>query len=129
MRDYVLAGLAALWLADGIALLAAPRWTIDRVREALNQSPLILRWESFSIVAGLGLAVLGFDLRYRPLWAIVGLSMILKGILLSLGPKRPRETVMQWCLKREEVDYRFWGLTLCILAVLLLHALGWIAPV
>jgi hypothetical protein len=24
------------------------------------------------------------------------------------------------------VDYRFWGLGLCTLAVLLLHALGWI---
>jgi len=128
MRNYVLGGLAGLWLADGIALLAAPRWTIDRVRDALRESPLILHWESVSILAGLALTVLGIDLLYRPLWMIVGLSMTLKGIFLWLGPEHLRKTVMNWCLVREDVDYRIWGLILCVLAVLLLHAIGWIPP-
>lgn len=115
-------------MADGIALLAIPRWTIDRVREALHDSPNILRWEGVSILAGLALIMLSLDLLYQPLWAIVGLSMMLKGIFLWIGPEETRRTVMNWCLIREEVDYRFWGLTLCLLAVLLFHALGWIPP-
>jgi len=128
MRDYALGGLAGLWLADGIALLVAPSWTIDRVRDALRESPLILRWESVSVLAGLALTLLSIDLPYQPLWIIVGLSMALKGIFLWLGPEHLRQTVMNWCLVREDVDYRIWGLTLCLLAVILLHALGWFPP-
>ena len=52
--------------------------------------------------------------------------MIAKGLFLWLGPIALRERVITWCAAREDVDYRLWGLGLCTLAVLLLHALGWI---
>jgi len=45
---------------------------------------------------------------------------------LWLGPTELRARLLEWCLSREDVDYRFWGLGLCALALLLLHALGWI---
>jgi hypothetical protein len=55
-----------------------------------------------------------------------GTAMIVKGLFLALGPARIRKDVLEWCLQREDVDYRFWGLGLCTLAILLLHALGWL---
>ena len=126
MRGYVLATLAGVWLADGIALLLVPRWTIERVRAVIEQSPLVFRWEGLSIVAGFILAVFSLGLPYQPLWAVTGLAMILKGLFLWRGPSELRKKAVDWCLGREEIDYRFWGLALSALAVLLLHALGWI---
>jgi uncharacterized protein YjeT (DUF2065 family) len=103
---YLLAAIAGIWMADGLALLVAPQHVIARVREVLVLSPQ--------------------ELHYRLLWTIMGLTMLVKGLFLALGPDQWRHHVLQWCLRREEVDYRFWGLGLCTLAILLLHALGWV---
>ena len=52
--------------------------------------------------------------------------MVAKGAFLSIGPHSWRRLVIDWCVGREDIDYRFCGLSLCALAVLLLHALGWV---
>jgi hypothetical protein len=126
MKEYTLAFLAGIWAADGLSLLLAPRAVINRVREATALTPHIFRWQILAIAAGVALFILGFDIAYSVLWMITALGMIAKGLLLWLGPIALRERVLKWCLNREDVDYRFWGLGLCTLAVLLLHALGWI---
>jgi uncharacterized protein YjeT (DUF2065 family) len=123
---YVLAGIAGIWMADGLALLVAPRHVVARVREALALSPALLRWEG--LAAGLGLLLLwgAAGLHYQPLWMATGLAMVVKGLFLAAGPERLKAFVMDWCLQRDDVDYRFWGLALCTLALLLLQALGWL---
>jgi|ERR671919_872660 hypothetical protein len=123
---YVLAAIAGIWMADGVALLVAPRQVMARVREVVDVSPAVLRWEA--IVAPLGiLLVMGAQgLHYAPLWTVAGMAMLMKGLFLAVGPERWRRKVIAWCLRRDEVDYRFWGLGLCTLALLLLHALGWL---
>jgi len=123
---YVLAAIAGVWMADGLALLVAPRFVIARVRDVLTLTPAMLRWEGFAVLLGVVL-LLGTDgLHYQPLWLITGVAMVAKGLFLATGPERWRKGVLEWCLHREDVDYRFWGLGLCALAVLLLHALGWL---
>ena len=126
VMTYVLAAVAGIWMADGVALLVAPRPIITRVREALALAPSLLRWEAAA--AGLGVAlVLGTEeMLYRPLWMATGAAMILKGLFLVWGPEVWRGRFVEWCLQREDVDYRFWGLGLCTLALLMLRALGWI---
>ena len=52
--------------------------------------------------------------------------MMIKSLFLLTSPPSWRRLTLEWCLTREEVDYRFWGLGLCTLAILLLHALGWL---
>jgi hypothetical protein len=126
MKEYALACLAGVWLADGVALLTAPRVVMNRVREIVLNKPGLFRWQSLAVPAGLALLIVGSDLPYGLLWIMAGSGMIVKGLLLWLGPGTLREQVLEWCLTREDVDYRIWGLGLCILAVLLLHALGWI---
>lgn len=126
MKEYALACLAAVWLADGVALLTAPRVVMNRVREIVLNKPEIFRWQILAVAAGFALLILGFDLPYGLLWIITGLGMTVKGLFLWLGSGTLREQFIEWCLTRENVDYRFWGLGLCTLAVLLLHALGWI---
>jgi hypothetical protein len=126
MKEYALACLAGVWLADGVALLTAPRVVMNRVREIVLNKPGLFRWQSLAVAAGLALLIVGFDLPYGLLWIMAGSGMIVKGLLLWLGPGTLREQVLEWCLTREDVDYRIWGLGLCTLAVLLLHALGWI---
>lgn len=123
---YVLAAIAGIWMADGLALLVAPSQVIARMREVLALSPTMLRWEA--LASGLGvILLLGTEgIRYQPLWMIAGTVMVAKGLFLAVGPERWRHVLLQWCLHREEVDYRFWGLGLCALALLLLHALGWL---
>jgi len=125
MREYILAFLAGIWAADGISLLIAPRLIINRVREATAITPGIFRWQILAVAGGIALFILGFDLTYSPLWMITATGMIAKGIFLWLGPPEIRKRVLEWCWNREDIDYRFWGLGLCALAVLLLHALGW----
>ena len=122
---YVLAAIAGIWAADGLALLVAPRSVILRIKEVVAVAPTMLRWEGLAIGLGLLLLIGSQDLRYQPLWTLTGLAMVAKGTFLAVGPERWRKLVMDWCLAREDVDYRFWGLGLCTLAVLLLHALGW----
>jgi hypothetical protein len=127
MQDYILACLAGMWFADGITLLVAPRFVMDRIREGvMHHSSTVFRWGVLAVPAGLALLAMGTDLRYGSLWMITGLGMIAKGLLVWRGPAQLRKKVMDWCLSREDIDYRFWGLGLCMLAVLLLHALGWI---
>ena len=126
LKDYALAALAGIWLADGIALLMSPRYIIVQVRELLQQTPTILRWEFLAIIGGLFLFFAAQDLPYQWLWMVTAGGMISKGAFLSIGPPSWRGPVIDWCVSREDIDYRFWGLGLCALAVLLLHALGWI---
>ena len=124
--SYILSAIAGVWMADGLALLVAPQQLIDRVRETLALSPSLIRWEALGIALGI-LLLFGADgLRYQVLWSVTGVLMVFKGVFLAWGPARWREPIIAWCLRREPVDYRFWGLGLCALAVLMLHALGWI---
>ncbi|HYM37519.1 MAG TPA: hypothetical protein VES96_03860 [Nitrospiraceae bacterium] len=120
MVTYVLAAIAGVWMADGMALLVAPRHVMARVREAVALAPALLRWEGAAACLGVVLLLGTEGIRYQPLW------MVTKGLFLALGPEPWRHRLLDWCLQREDVDYRFWGLGLCALAVLLLHALGWI---
>ena len=57
----------------------------------------------------------------------LGLPVLrLKGVFLAMGPEAWRSRLVEWCLNRDDVDYRFVGIGLCTLAALLLHALGWL---
>ena len=124
---YVLAAIAGVWMADGVALLVAPRQIISRVREVLIVSPAVVRWEGVAVCLGLLLVVGSQGVPYQPLWLLTGLAMIVKGVFLTTGPDRWRRPLLEWCLHRDEIDYRFVGLWLCALALLLLHALGWLS--
>ena len=120
---YVLAAIAGIWMADGLSLLVAPKRVIARLREVLALAPKVLRWEALAAFLGLILVLGSQGMRYQALWVVTGTAMILKGLFLALGPEPWRDRIMDWCLHREEVDYRFWGLGLCTLAILLLDAL------
>ncbi len=90
----------------------------------LIQAPHLLRWELASLWLGLILLFFTAHLPYQPLWWVTGLAMVVKGWFIVWGPPAWRDPVLTWCLNRDAVDYRFVGLWLCTLAVLLLHALG-----
>jgi|SRR5215510_3420585 len=126
MGDYALAMIGGIWFADGLLLLAVPRFIITHLRETLTESPTLLKWEWLTVLGGGIILVAGQNLVYQPLWMITAGAMIVKGLFLSMGPSEWRTRVLDWCLNREDVDYRFWGLGLCMLAMLLFHALGWI---
>ncbi|MCA9481834.1 MAG: hypothetical protein KC545_15935, partial [Nitrospira sp.] len=87
--------------------------------------PGFLRWGGLAAFLGLLLLVGTWRLAYQPLWIIVGFSMIAKGVFLYAGSDLWRLRIVKWCLEREAVDYRIWGLGLCTLSVLLLDALNW----
>ena len=124
MTRYILAAIAGIWMADGLALLAVPLLVIKRVQESLLHSPQLLRWEAVGIGLGAILIVWSGSIPYQPLWWITGSAMIIKGCFLTGGPAAWRTPLLDWCFSREAIDYRFIGLWLCMLAVLLLHALG-----
>lgn len=126
MNHYVLAAIAGIWLADGISLLVAPRFVIERVRETLQGSPALWLWQLISTMAGIVLLLGTLEFPYQPLWTITAIVMMLKGMFLAWGSPAWRSLLVEWCLQREDVDYRFVGIGLCTLAVLLLHALGWL---
>lgn len=123
---YILAAIAGIWMADGLSLLVAPRHVVTRMREVLEVSPTMFRWEGLSVLLGLLLLAGGEGLRYQPLWVLCGVVMMLKGMVFFVGPERWRHLALDWFLGREDVDHRFFGLGLCALALLLLHALGWL---
>lgn len=126
MRDYALAAIAGIWLADGLSLLLVPLFMVERLREVIRQQPTIWTWQWLSVVAGAVLLFAALPLRYQPLWILTALAMLIKGLFLALGPEAWRSRLVEWCLNREDVDYRFVGIGLCTLAALLLHALGWL---
>jgi hypothetical protein len=49
-----------------------------------------------------------------------------KGAFLSIETRSWRGPANDWCVDLQGINYRFRGLGLCMLAVLLLYALGWI---
>lgn len=126
MSDYALAAIAGIWLADGCSLLLVPRFMVERLREVIRQQPAIWTWQWLSVVAGAVLLIAALPLTYQPLWIVTALIMLIKGLFLALGPEAWRSRLVEWCLNRDDVDYRFVGIGLCTLAALLLHALGWL---
>ena len=115
-----------LFRSDGLSLLLAPRFVVERLREVIRQQPAVWTWQWLSVVAGGVLLAAGASLTYQPLWTLIALGMLIKGFFLALGPQTWRSRLIEWALTREDVDYRFVGIGLCTLAVLLLHALGWL---
>jgi uncharacterized protein YjeT (DUF2065 family) len=118
--------IAGIWMADGFALLVAPRHVMRYVEDMLVLSSNIRHWEGMGAVLGICLIAGTSGLRYEWLWGLIGLIMVIKGTVLLMAPARWRERILGWCLGREDVDYRFWGIGLCTLALLLLQAAGWI---
>ena len=123
---YILFAIAGLWMADGLALLVAPNRMIVTLKQALSISPGLFKWGVVAGALGILLLIGGQGLAYQPLWGIVAMMMIGKGLFLFIAPAAWRLAVIRWCLEREVVDYRFWGLGLCTLSMLMLDALGWL---
>ena len=109
-----------------MALLVTPHYIITQVCRLLQQFPTLLRWELVAIIEGIFLFFAALELPYQWLWVMTAGGMIAKGAFLSIGPHSWRRLVIDWCVGREDIDHRFCGLSLCALAVLLLHALGWV---
>ncbi len=65
LKGYALASLDGIWLADGIAILFAPRYSITQVPELLQQSPAILRWVLGAIIRGVFLFFASQELPYQ----------------------------------------------------------------
>ncbi len=124
--SYLLLAIAGLWMADGLALLVAPLRTVALVRQALAASPSHATWSGVTMAAGLILLLQASDLTYQGLWMVTGFAMVAKGGFFLLSNDETRHSVLHWCLSRDAVDYRFWGLGLCMLSVLLIHACGWL---
>jgi len=124
--SYLLLAIAGLWMADGLALLVAPLRTVGLVRQALSTSPSLAKWSGVTLAAGLVLLLQASDLIYPGLWMVTGIAMVAKGGFFLLSNDEMRHSVLHWSLSREAVDYRFWGLGLCTLSVLLIHASGWL---
>jgi hypothetical protein len=95
------------------------------LRQSLIVAPGFLKWGGLAGLLGLVLIVLTHDVAYQPLWVVVGLSMVVKGVFLYAGSDLWRLRIVKWCLERETVDYRLWGLGLCTLSILLLDAMNW----
>lgn len=124
--SFLLMAIAGLWMADGLALLVAPLWIVGQVRQALSTSPSLAKWSGLTLVGGMILLLQASDLPYQVLWMVTGLAMVAKGGFFLLSNDEIRQSVLQWGLSREAVDYRFWGMGLCTLSVLLIHACGWL---
>ena len=122
---YLLAAIAGIWLVDGMSLLFTPRFVVMQVREILTLSPKVIRWQGISLLSGTILLLGTHDLPYTSLWSLLGCLMIGKGVFFLFSCEGHRNQLVEWCLQREDIDYRFWGLGLCTLALLLLQALGW----
>lgn len=122
--SYLLMAIAGLWMADGLALLFAPLRMMALLKESLAASPSILNWSVMSAAVGGILLFQVGELPYHPLWLVTGIIMMAKGLFFLLASSEHRLLVVKWCLTREAVDYRFWGLALCTLALLLLDAVG-----
>lgn len=125
MVGFVLFFIAGLWMADGIALLVAPERMITTLRQSIIVAPGFLKWGGVAGLLGMVLLVMTPGMAYQPLWVIVGLSMVAKGIFLYAGSDIWRLRLVKWCLEREAIDYRLWGLGLCTLSILLLDAMNW----
>lgn len=98
MEEYALAMIAGVWLADGVALLVAPRFVIDHVRMAIQINTALWPWQLFAIVAGVVLLWAGRELQYQPLWICAAGGMLSKGVFLAFAPAQMREKLMAWSL-------------------------------
>jgi len=125
MGIIILFFIAGLWMADGLVLIVAPERMIATLRQSIIVAPGILKWSGLAGLLGLVLLVVTQGIAYQPLWVVVGLSMVAKGIFLYAGSDLWRLRLVKWCLEREPVDYRIWGLGLCTLSILLLDAMNW----
>ena len=52
MTRYILAAIAGIWMADGLALLIAPLIVMRRLQDSLAENPQMLRWQTIGIALG-----------------------------------------------------------------------------
>ena len=97
---------------------------IGQIRQTLVASPSMRRWSGVTLVAGMILLLEASDLTCQGLWMVIGVAMVVKGGFFLLSNEDTCRSALQWCVSREAVDDRFWGLGLCALSMLLIHALG-----
>ncbi|NKB81279.1 MAG: hypothetical protein GKS05_05200 [Nitrospirales bacterium] len=121
---YVLMAIAGLWITDGIALLIAPAKMMELLNMALRTSSGLLHWSGLTGLLGILLFIGADELSYQPLWTLLSLIMMIKSLALLIAPDHIRQPIIAWVLKREPIDYRIWGIGLCVLSVLLLDATG-----
>ncbi len=126
-RDLLLPVIGGLWMFDGLCLLAFPLLLVRNARDLLARSPRLVYWEIVSVGFGIVVIATTWDSSAHLLWSGVGSAMIVKGLFFVAGPPRWRQAAIEWCLSREAVDYRFVGLGLVTLALLLFRTLGWLA--
>lgn len=97
---------------------------IGQIRQTLVASPSMRRWSGVTLVAGMILLLEASALTCQGLWMVIGVAMVVKGGFFLLSNEDTCRSALQWCVSREAVDDRFWGLGLCALSMLLIHALG-----
>ena len=86
MTRYILAAIAGIWMADGLALLSLPLLVVQRIQESLLQNPHLFRWQAIGIGLGAILILWSGPLPYQPLWWITGVARIIKGCCRTWGP-------------------------------------------
>lgn len=120
--------LLLVWLFDGLALLVAPRQVISVLRDVITQYGGVRRGWAVTSALGIALLWLPASFSFQPLWLAVACAMLAKGLFIGLAPARWRDPLVAWSLSREAIDYRFWGLGLCTLALLLWQGLRTMTP-
>ena len=90
MTRYILAAIAGIWMADGLALLTVPLLVVKRVQESLLHSPQLLRWEAVGIGLGAILILWSGPIPYQPLWWITG-------GWIGVSPAKPSTTGSSGC--------------------------------
>ena len=114
----ILASVGVIWLAVGLALIAAPAWWSTLMTGMISSPSRRFALTQVMILIGLLLVIGTSSLQTVWLWGSLGVLAVLKGMFFLGAPEGLRGRVLSWWSRTPAWAHRIIGLCMVGLAVL-----------
>lgn len=115
----LVAVIALIWLAAGLALIAVPGWWRTFMTGMVSYPSRRFAITQVMILIGLTLLIGTSSFQSVWLWAALGMLAVLKGMFFLGAPERVRMKAVGWWSRTPTWAHRIAGLCMVGLAVLL----------
>jgi uncharacterized protein YjeT (DUF2065 family) len=115
--------IGVVWFSLGMGLIIVQAWTVEILERLVSDDFRLFVVIQIEMVVSLALLIGTAGFALRPLWIVVGLVGLLKGLFFTWAPIGKREALLDWFFKRPFWEYRLCGAVLVAVATVLAYGI------
>jgi uncharacterized protein YjeT (DUF2065 family) len=115
--------IGVVWFSLGMGLIIVQAWTVEILERLVSDDFRLFVVIQIEMVVSLALLIGTAGFAFRPLWIVVGLVGLLKGLFFTWAPIGKREALLDWFFKRPFWEYRLCGAVLVAVATVLAYGI------